>query len=106
MSGMFQKRWKTTSYRVADGLFIFVRHVLTVLLLWLRIPLMWILSILSTLSFFAWIFILLVTDGSGSHDRAMTWGMFIMSLGSFGLMYLYDSILGFVSPDGLIVDAG
>lgn len=101
---MFKARFKAVSYTLADGLWTFLRQVLTVLLLWLRIPLMWILSILSSLSFFAWIFILLVTDGTGSHDRAMTWGMFIMSVSAFGLMYAYDTVLGFVSPDGLIVE--
>lgn len=105
MTKLFRKKYTVTGHDLADGVLTFFRHLLTVMLLWFRIPLMWLLSILSSLSFFAWIFILLVADGTGSHDRAMTWGMFITSVGSFGLMYVYDTLVNFISPDGLIVEA-
>lgn len=104
MKQIFRNRFRELdSHPIADGIFVFVRHVLTILLLWLRIPLMWIFSMLSVLAFFAWIFVLLFNDGSKPLHSVMTWGMFLISVGSFAVMYVYDLILGFVSPDDLIV---
>lgn len=103
MPSPFKDRWQSVSFRMADGLLIFVRHVLTVVLLWLRIPLMWILSIISVLSFFVGIFSWLVNDGTHRLQTPMTWGMFITSVVSFGLMYAYNILLGWVSPNPLVM---
>lgn len=107
MPKIFKKRYKPIDrHGFADGVVTFFRHIVTILLLWLRIPLLWILSAVSVLAFVGWIFALLVNDGTQANQSTMTWGMFIISVGSFALMYAYDSLLSFVSPDGLIVEAG
>ncbi len=79
------------------GIGMVIRYPLFLVLYWLRFPVMLICNLISIPLLFAWLFALYAFP----DKTAMIWGFGLVSLGAFVVTWIYDLILGFLSPTEL-----
>ncbi|MDF4211141.1 hypothetical protein P2W50_31305 [Pseudomonas protegens] len=85
-----------------NGVVLFLRHFLVMILMWLRGPLRLFLGVISVPAMVA-----LPIVAFGLHDfpnkSAVVWSLVALSFGSFCIKWLYDTLVMKLSPDQLFL---
>jgi len=77
----------------------FIRWFVYVLMMWLRAPIVLLCNVISGPFFFLWLF----SWYAFPDKKPIVWGFCLLSLGSFSIMILYDTILLKIAPMNVIL---
>lgn len=87
-----------------NGFGLFLRHVLVILMMWLRGPLRFLVALIAVPTMIALPIVIFGMDSS-PQKVSFILGLLALSLGSFTLRWLYDSLIMWVSPDPLFLNS-